>query len=652
MAATAAYDFDHGSYHRDIVAASGDARLWFDRGMVWAFGFHHEEAIACFERAAAADPTALMPHVGVACCHAPNYNFHRGNGYYESAAQTAAGGFPSAQAQSAAVDRCAALLAVAAGDDGDAPCSQQGGSSDIEFSLAALLVERRDALAVVMAELGAAPASIDTAASAVAARAAAIEHAEHSFASGLGRLSAAHPADRDLQYWHAEALLLLSPWNLWTADGTAVVPGVAEGRAVLEAALAAAPSHAGLCHLYIHCCEMHPDLAVVARACAASDQLRGGEEASAPSAPDAGHLLHMPSHIDVRLGRWGAAERTSDAAVAADARTAAGGAMAGFYTGYCAHNSHMLVYAAMMAGRLTPALQACESLERLAATGVLRSSAAAAGGLEPFVAVRAHVLLRFGQWEALLAPPPPRVAADTQLFCTAFVTHLYARAVALAIVGRHGEAAAAAAAFEECRTTTHAKGLAARQLHNVPVPRTLAVASRMLAGELGYQQAVLLDKGAGASQQQRRLEESFAALREAAALDDALPYDEPWGWMMPVRHALGALLLAAPSGVGAEGDEAAAARAAEALAVFEADLSGGSSAADGTGVVRVASPGNVWALRGRCTALKRTGAPPVVVEEAERVLAAALADADVAIEAGCACATASSGSSCCSSSNI
>ena len=130
-------DFDFGAYHRDIVTSDEHAARWFDRGMVWAQGFHHEEAIRCFERGSAADPTATMLHLGVALSHAPNYNFHAGNGFYGATATAPTGNFPSWASHSAAVDRAALTGGASQGTAAGAGAAHL---MELESSLVALFV--------------------------------------------------------------------------------------------------------------------------------------------------------------------------------------------------------------------------------------------------------------------------------------------------------------------------------------------------------------------------------------------------------------------------------------------------------------------------------------------------------------------------------
>ena len=218
--------------------------------------------------------------------------------------------------------------------------------------------------------------------------------------------------------------------------------------------------------------------------------------------------------------------------------------------------------------------------------------------LEGFVPMRLHVLVRFGAWDELIATPLPH---DPELYCvTTAMTH-YGRAVAYAATSRIAEARAEREAF-------HAAAVArvpeSRYLFNNTCLDILAVAAAMLDGELAYREG--------------KYDEAFAHLRRAIELDDTLPYDEPWGWMQPARHAYGALLLE-------QG------RVTEAEAVYRADLG-----LDGTLPRACHHPGNVWALHGYHECLVRLGKQEqarIIGQQLE--LAAAAADGPVT--ASCAC---------------
>jgi tetratricopeptide (TPR) repeat protein len=217
---------------------------------------------------------------------------------------------------------------------------------------------------------------------------------------------------------------------------------------------------------------------------------------------------------------------------------------------------------------------------------------------ESYVSVRQHVLIRFGKWHEIIAQELP---ADHDLYCNTVAMMHYAKGVAHAALGDVAAAEAELALFRDAAPRVPQS----RQLHNVKCVQLLAIAEQMLVGEIAYRRG--------------EHDAAFACLRAAAALEDDLPYDEPWGWMQPVRHALGALLLEQS-------------RVAEAETAYREDLGLG-------GALPRAQihPDNVWALRGLLDCLERRG------ERAEAALIRqrlefALARADVPVHVSCFCA--------------
>jgi len=368
--------------------------------------------------------------------------------------------------------------------------------------------------------------------------------------------------------------------------------GTLEAREVLESAfrdLPGAKAHPGLLHLYVHLMEMspHPEAAM-----GASDILRDLTE-------DMGHLTHMPTHIDIQCGFYRDAMYWNQRAIAADRKYYDRAGPMNFYSAYRAHNYHFAAYAAMFLGQYAPAIAAADELIETIPDALLRiASPPMADFFESYLSIRQHVLIRFGKWREIIAQELP---ADAALYCNTTAMMHYAKGVAHAALGEVGAAEAEQALFREAA----ARVPQSRNLHVVPCTQILAVAEEMLAGEIAYR------RGEHA--------EAFAHLRAAIALEDALPYDEPWGWMQPVRHALGALLL--------EQDDVA-----EAEAVYREDLGLG-------GALPRAQihPENVWALRGLLDCLERRGAHDEAAQIRSRVEIAA-ARADLPVSASCFCA--------------
>lgn len=323
----------------------------------------------------------------------------------------------------------------------------------------------------------------------------------------------------------------------------------------------------------------------------AADRLRG-------LVPDAGHLQHMPTHLDVLCGDYRRVVADNSTAIAADEKFRARSGAMNFYTLYRSHNHHFKIYGAMFLGQSRTALEAAAQLEASIPEELLRvQSPPMADWLEGFLAMRVHVLIRFGRWPDILELPLP---ADPSLYCVTTAMIRYARGVALSATGRVVEAEAERELFRAAVVRVPET----RMLFNNTCADILAIASAMLDGELAYR------KG--------DFDAAFASLERSISLDDNLPYDEPWGWMQPTRHAYGALLLE-------QG------RVVEAEAVYRADLG-----LDDTLPRAVQHPGNVWALHGfhECLVrLGRVGEAGIVAQQ----LKIAVALADVPIEASCFC---------------
>jgi tetratricopeptide (TPR) repeat protein len=540
--------YDLGSYRRSTDTTSAQARLWFDRGLVWAYAFNHGESIRCFERALALDPDFALARWGIAYAVGPNYN-------------KAWEAFDPADL-AASLARARRELALA----------RDGRASAVERGLIEALVARFPT------------------ADADDADALTVGHAN--YADAMAALALAHPDDVDVQALAADALLNVSAWALWDTRTGEPAPGsrVMEAKRILDDALATAEGrqHPGILHLYLHAMEMstRPEDALPA-----ANLLRG-------LVPDAGHLQHMPSHIDVLCGDYRSSIESNIAAVQADRRFVERAGPLNFYSLYRAHDLHFVVYSAMFDGQYATALGAADELAAQLTPALLSiESPPMADWLEAFVPLRVHVLIRFGRWDELIALELPD---DEALYCTTVATTHYGRGVAYAATGRIPEALAERTSF----AAAYAGIPESRYLFNNTSRDILAVANAMLDGEIAYRQA--------------SFDEAFEYLRRATELDDTLPYDEPWGWMQPTRHAYGALLLERG-------------HVEEAATVYAADLG-----LDPTLSRCCQHPGNVWSLHGYHECLMRLGR----YDEAAivgRQLDLAGARADVPIVASCAC---------------
>jgi len=511
-----------GAHSRKITTDSPEAQRYFDQGMAFLSGFNHDEAIRSFRAAAHLDPKCAMAWWGVALAYGPHINLPVV--------------FPDrAQAAWEAL-RQARVLA--------------GGSNALEQALIEALGHRY-----------ADPQPDDRG------------PLDRAYADAMRRVWHDHPNDADIGAWFAEALMDLRPWDQWAPDGTEQ-PGTAEVLETLEAVLKLDPAHPLANHLYIHAVEAspHPE-----RADAAANLLRG-------LTPGLGHLVHMPSHTDIRCGRWLAAITANQQAIEADREyRALARKPPDFYRVYIAHNRHMLAYAAMMSGRAGIALTSIRTMVTEIPADWLRQNAAAVDG---YIAMPYEVMVRFGKWDELLAEPEP---ADYLPLCRT-LWHA-ARAVAFAA---QGNLPAARAEETACRTAA-GQVPADVQFGNNAAHDVITVAQHMAAGEILFRDG--------------KVNEGLVELRTAIKSEDALHYDEPPEWILPVRHALGAALLQTG-------------RLAEAEQVYRDDL--------------VRLPENGWSLFGlaRTLALENRGDEAAAVKARFK---AVWAGADLELTSSCLC---------------
>ena len=544
------YPYDLGPYSRKVTTSSADAQRWFDRGLNWCFGYHHFEAVDCFQKALEADPNCAMAHWGIGYAAGPNYNFP-----WEWMD-------PASKAASLArsYDAAHAALALA------------GSVTPAERALIEALPARyaqRD----VIDDQG---------------------PWNDAFADAMRLAYQAHPRDLEVSHIFAEAIMNRTPWRMWHPRTGEPMPGAGtlEACEVLEAAfrdLPGAMDHPGLLHLHVHLMEMSPNPEA---ALATGDRLR---EVS----PDMGHLTHMPTHIDIQCGHYRDAMLWNQKAIVADRKFYDRAGPMNFYSGYRIHNYHFAAYGAMFLGQYAPAIAAADEMVETMPEAFLRiPSPPMADFFEGYVSIRQHVLVRFGKWHEIIAQELP---ADPDLYCNTVAMMHYAKGVAHAALDNIPAAEAEQALFRAAAQRVPES----RQIHNVKCVQLLAIAEQMLEGEIAYRRG--------------EHDAAFARLRAAIALEDELPYDEPWGWMQPVRHALGALLLE-------QG------RAAEAEAVYREDLGLGGSLPRAQ-----IHPDNLWAMRGLLDCLERRGETAEAAMIRQRVeFGAARADVPVAVSCFCA----------------
>ena len=510
-----------GTHTRAIAAANPEAQRYFDQGLNFLFGFNHDEAIRAFGKAAELAPEAPMPWWGVAVAYGPHINFPI---------------VPPDKAQ-------AAWEALGKARE------RAGKGSEVEQGLIEALGKRY-----------ANPQPEDR------------KPLDEAYAAAMRDLSEKFPQDDDVAALFAESMMDLRPWDLWTPDGKQQ-PGTDEILRTLETVVARSPRHPLALHLYIHSIEMSPE---PHKADQAADTLRG-------LVPALGHLVHMPSHIDVRTGRWQQAIEANVRAEKADVSYRERVPKQNFYRVYMAHNHHMRTFACMMLGRSAEAIQTIDTMVAEIPPDWSKENAFIVDG---FLAMPWEVRMRFGKWEELLAMPDL-----PETFPIARSLRYAARGIAYAVTGKKDEARAEQKAFEQVRATVAEDAT----FGNNNGRQLLEVAAHLLEGELSFQEG---DRKKG-----------LAELRQAAAGEDALRYDEPPDWINPVRHALGAALIQ---------DK----KYAEAERVYRADLA--------------KLPGNGWSLFGLGRALRLQGK----TGEAETVEAQfkdAWSSSDVTLHASCFC---------------
>jgi tetratricopeptide (TPR) repeat protein len=425
--------YDLGEHNRQVTTSSPEAQLWFDRGLLWAYSFNHDEATRCFETATSYDPQCAMAYWGIAFAAGPNYN--KAWRLFDRA------------------DLEATIPHVRATLEKARESARQ--ATPVERELIEALAARFPA--------GDVPTTLEE-----------FRKLDLAYAEAMRPVYEAHSEDLDVAALFADSLLCVSPRMLWDLDsGEPVGYGTVEAREVLESAMAQPGGERlpALSHLYIHLMEMspYPEIALPA-----ADQLRG-------LVPDGSHMAHMASHIDAACGDWRQVIATSKDAVAADEKYFARENRVGWYNMYRAHNLHAQAYAGMISGRSQVALSAALRLEELITPELLQVTSPPLADLgEHFRTILPHVLIRFGRWQDILDLELPK---DQELFCATTATILYARGIAYSALGRIAEAETARQEFAAA-----AANVPESRLNTVPVKEVdlLKVAAAMLDGELEY----------------------------------------------------------------------------------------------------------------------------------------------------------------------
>jgi len=445
-----------GAHRMPVTTTVPEAQRYFDQGLALTYGFNHMEAARSFAYAAKLDPECAMAYWGQALALGPNLNMPM---------------TPEHGAQCwKAISRAMELRDMA---------------SEKERALIEALAKRFDK------DPRAERDPLNTA-----------------YVAAMAECYNRWPEDADVATLYAESLMARSPWNYWHPDGHPR-PDTPTILAVLEKGIATDPQNPGPHHFYIHAVEASP---YPQRALASA-------EALGALVPGAGHLVHMPSHIFIRVGRYGDAVTCNQKAVAADEGYIDQCRAQGIYPlGYYPHNIHFLWAAAMLDGQSRVALESSEKL-----TETVPGEMPGHGlSLETFTVAPLFTLVRFGKWDEILALPQPPAEQE---FRTAIWHH--ARGMALTRLGRLDEAQRE---LDALTAVTQRPRLKELLWLSSPV-KVITIASDVLAGEIA---AARKDYDA-----------ALAHYERAVRLEDSLPYNEPPEWAYPVRHYLGAALLEA-----------------------------------------------------------------------------------------------------------
>lgn len=450
----------YGDHHHPISTSNPQTQAFFDQGVRLLFGFNHAEAIRSFREAARLDPNCAMCWWGVAFALGPNINLPMQPD--AGAPALAAVQMARALEPHASPEEVAWIEAIATRYSGD----QQ---SD------------RHAL-------------------------------DEAFAAAMGKVWAQYPNDFDAGVFYAESMMDTQPWDYWQEDHKTPKGHGAEIDATLDNVLSREPLHPGALHLYIHAIEAST---TPERAEATADKLE-------PLMPSSGHLVHMPSHIYFRVGRYEDAVKVNTAAALKDEEYIAACKAQGFYPlAYYSHNIHFLWTSSAMLGRYRAAEDAGQRLQRAAAAGM--PVAAQIPPVQLYLLVPIVTDIRFGKWNKALAEkiPSPELKLDTA------ISH-YGRAIAYANKRQFKRAGKERAALAKMIDNNMFADIDA-----FPVPGThmAKVALSLIDGEIARL------KG--------RTEAALAYFHTANELYKDLPYTEPDYWYQPVSHVYGAALLAA-----------------------------------------------------------------------------------------------------------
>jgi tetratricopeptide (TPR) repeat protein len=446
-----------GDYHFPVTTNSPESQRFIDQGLRLTYAFNHSEALRSFKEAARLDPQNAMAYWGWALVLGPNLNLPMVSEVVPQAYQ--------------AVQHAIAL--------------------------ANRTSERERAFIHALAKRYTNDAKADR------------TPLDMAYADAMAKLVERFPDDLDAATLYAAALMNLSPWDYWNLDGSAKENTV-KVMQTLQSVIERNSRHAGALHYYIHTVESrHPE-----KGEPHADMLAG-------LMPGAGHLVHMPSHIYMRVGRYTDSYAANRRAVSADEDYITQCRSQGIYPlNYYPHNIHFMAWSAMYQGRPEAALEAARKIVTKVPPEISADKNAWAL-YETFLSQPMFVMVRFGMWDVMMAEPKP----DTESRFMTGIWH-YGRALAYIHTDRpkkaRQELVELVAVREAMGTIEHYVGFATAET-------LMTIAEQIVQGELAYSEGRIL--------------EGLAHLERAVRLEDGLRYNEPPDWYFPVRHFLGAMLL-------------------------------------------------------------------------------------------------------------
>ena len=485
-----------GNYQREVTAASPEAARFFSQGLVLVYGFNHAEALRSFQEAARIDSKCGMAYWGQALALSPNIN-------------DSAIGEDREQQGSVAIKKAR---------------ENKSGLSPVEAGLIDALSARfTDAAKPDRKQLN------------------------QAYADAMKALYSRFPDDPDVATLYADAVLNTMPWDYWSKDGKPR-PGIPEAIAALDRAKLVSPDHPGAHHIYIHALEasQNPDLAVPSA------------EKLGRLVPGAGHLVHMPSHVFIRVGRYAEASAANRQAIVADEDYITQCRAQGIYpAAYYPHNIHFLFATLSMEGR---GKETMEAARKVADRHTHEDMKDPSFGFPHLLrAMPLFGMVRFGRWEEILKEPDP----GEDLSFVRIIRH-FSRGYAF--IARD-DVNSAEAELRDLKTAAKDPRLAELKIFDVnDLSKLGAIAENLLAAQIAAKQ--------------KRTADAVALAQKAVAIEDGLLYSEPPDWPIPPRHFLGAILLEAGKGHESE-------------AVYREDLN--------------RHRNNGWALKGLAQSLKAQG---------------------------------------------